>query len=136
MDSRVAYCYPRPMGLPIKISQDLALAARTEAKVFERSLASQVEHWARIGRAVEQVLGHDQLAALKRQAGMPEFADAMRRVSSEAGQRRALAHLQKLGGPRYGTDPDRPDGVIRIDPDGSRTRGRFVRRVFVATPDE
>lgn len=135
MDSRVAYCYPGSMGLPIKISPELALAARTEAKVFERSLAAQVEHWARIGRAVEQVLGHDQLAALKRQAGMPEFADAMRRVSSEAGQRRALAHLQKLGGPRYGTDPERPGGVVRIDPDGTRTRGRFVRRTFVPTPD-
>ena len=60
------------MGLPIKISEALALAARTEAEVFERSIASQVEHWAQIGRAVEQVLGHDQVAALKRQAGMPE----------------------------------------------------------------
>jgi hypothetical protein len=119
------------MGLPIKISEALALAARTEAKVFDRSIASQLEHWALIGRAVEQVLGHDQIAALKRQAGMPEFADAMRKASTEAGQRRALAHLRKLGGPRYSIDPTRRGGIVRIDADGSRTRGRFVRRRFV-----
>ena len=122
--------------MPIKISEALALAARTEAEVFERSIASQVEHWAQIGRAVEQVLGHEQVSALKRQAGMPEFSAAMRKASSEAGQRRALAHLRKVGGPRYSVDPTRPGEILRIDTDGSRSRGRFVRRRFVVTPDD
>jgi len=126
----------RRMGLPIKISEALALAARSEAEVFDRSIASQVEHWAQIGRAVEQVLGHDQVAALKRQAGMPEFSAAMRQASSEAGQQRALKHLRKLGGPRYSVDPNRRGGIVRIDTDGSRTRGRFVRRTFVVAPDD
>ena len=66
--------------------------------MFERSIASQVEHRARIGRAVEQALGHDQVG---------------------------------LGGPRYSVDPTRRGGIVRIDADGSRTRGRFVRRRFV-----
>lgn len=123
------------MGQPIKISDDLALAAREEADVCERSIASQVEHWARIGRAVEQVLGHGQVVALKRRAALPEFTDAMREATSEAGQRKALRHLTKLGGPRFGVDPDRPGHVIRIDPDGSRTRGRFVNRQFVAAEE-
>jgi len=135
MDSGVAQCYPGDMGLPIKISEDLALAARTEAATFERSIASQVEHWARIGRAVERILGHDQVAALKRQVGARELADAMRKASSEAGERRALEHVQKLGGPRYTADPSRRGGIVRIEPDGSRTRGRFVRRKFVVTPE-
>jgi ParD-like antitoxin of type II bacterial toxin-antitoxin system len=119
------------MGLPIKISDTLALAARTEAETFERSIASQVEHWAQIGRAVEQVLGHDQVAALKKQAGMRELTDAMRTATSDTGPARVLAHLQKLGGPRYTLDPVRRGGIIRLEPDGSRTRGRFVRRRFV-----
>ena len=123
------------MGLPIKISEDLALAARTEAETFERSIASQVEHWARIGRAVERVLGHDQVAALKRQVGTRELADAMQKATSEAGQRRAVEHVQKLGGPRYTIDPERRGGIVRIDADGCRTRGRFVRRKFVVTPE-
>ena len=120
------------MGQPIKISDDLALAARDEAGVCDRSIASQVEHWARIGRAVEQVLGHGQIVALKRHAGRPEFDKAMREATSEAGQRKALRHLEKVGGPRYGVDRERPGFVVKIEPDGSRTRGRFVDRRFVA----
>jgi len=123
------------MGQPIKISDDLALAAREEADVCERSIASQVEHWARIGRAVELVLGHGQIVALKRRAALPEFEDAMREATSEAGQRKALRHLAKLGTARFGIDPDRPGFVIRIDPDGRRTRGRFVNRQFVAAEE-
>ena len=119
------------MGQPIKISDDLALAAREEADVCDRSMASQVEHWARLGRAVEDLLGHGQVVALKRQAGRPEFARAMREARSERAQQRALAHLGTLSGPRYSADPDRPGAVIRIDPDGSRQRGRFVNRNFV-----
>ena len=80
------------MGQPIKISDDLALAARDEADVCERSIASQVEHWARIGRAVEQVLGHGQLVALKRRAALPEFTDAMREATSEAGRTGMVGH--------------------------------------------
>ncbi|MFO1313944.1 MAG: hypothetical protein U1F41_17970 [Burkholderiales bacterium] len=123
------------MGQPIKISEDLALAAREEADVCERSIASQVEHWARIGRAVELVLGHGQVVALKRRAALPELTDAMREATSEAGQRKALKHVAKLGGPRFGVDPDHPGFLIRIDPDGTRTRGRFVNRQFVAADD-
>jgi len=124
------------MGLPIKIGEDLALAARTEAAVFERSIASQVEHWAQIGRAVEQILGHDQIAALKRQAGARELSDALRQASSEAGQQLVIEHLRKQGGARYSVDPSRRGGVIRVDSDGSRSRGRFVRRRFVVAPDD
>jgi hypothetical protein len=120
------------MGQPIKISDDLALAAREEADVCDRSIASQVEHWARIGRAVEQVLGHAQVVALKRNAGLPEFAKAMREATSETGRRKVLEHLERLGGPRYSVDPARPGHVVRVAPDGTRTRGRFVNRRFVA----
>jgi hypothetical protein len=120
------------MGQPIKISDELALAAREEAEVCDRSIASQLEHWARIGRAVEQVLGHDELVALKRNAGVPELARAMREVTTAAGRRKVLEHLEKLGGPRYSVDPERPGHVVMVAPDGSRTRGRFVNRRFVA----
>jgi hypothetical protein len=67
---------------------------------------------------------------------MPEFSEAMRNASSEAGQQRALEHLRKLGGPRYSVDSSRRGGILRIDADGSRTRGRFVRRRFIVAPDD
>lgn len=35
-------------------------------------------------------------------------------------------------GPRYGIDPTDPKFLVQVLPDGTRTRGRFVHRNFVA----
>jgi hypothetical protein len=37
----------------IKLPTDLVDAARSDASVFSRSISGQVEHWARLGRAIE-----------------------------------------------------------------------------------
>ncbi len=37
----------------IKLPTDLVDAARADAAVFRRSIGGQVEHWARLGRAIE-----------------------------------------------------------------------------------
>ena len=37
----------------IKIDKELLELARAEASIFQRSIAGQMEHWARLGRAVE-----------------------------------------------------------------------------------
>ena len=41
----------------IKLSGSLVDQARQEAPVFSRSIAGQVEHWARLGRALESSPG-------------------------------------------------------------------------------
>lgn len=41
------------MGQAVKLSSELVEAAEHEARLFSRSKAGQIEHWARIGRAVE-----------------------------------------------------------------------------------
>lgn len=41
----------------VKLSTEFLNDARREADAFSRSLAAQVEHWARIGRAVENTPG-------------------------------------------------------------------------------
>lgn len=43
-------CY---MSTVIRISSDLAQEAKTRSKVEKRSLTSQVEYWARVGRIAE-----------------------------------------------------------------------------------
>lgn len=47
----------------IKISNETLTLARNDAKVFGRSIGAQVDHWARIGRAVEltSTFPHDRL---------------------------------------------------------------------------
>lgn len=41
----------------VKLTTEFLDEARREADAFNRSLAAQVEHWARIGRAVEHTPG-------------------------------------------------------------------------------
>jgi hypothetical protein len=41
----------------IKLSSDFVDEARLEAEVLHRSLSGQIEYWARLGRAIEQVQG-------------------------------------------------------------------------------
>jgi len=47
-----------------------------------------------------------------------------------------IEKLQARGKPVYGTDPCFPGMVVRIDPDGTRTPGRFENRRFVPAVDE
>ena len=41
------------VGHAVKVSSDLVMAAEQEARVWSRSMAGQIEHWARLGRAIE-----------------------------------------------------------------------------------
>jgi len=43
-----------PMSTAVKLSDELTSAARAESEVWSRSMTQQIEHWARIGRAVER----------------------------------------------------------------------------------
>jgi hypothetical protein len=42
------------MPMPVRISDELLNEARKYSKIDHRSLAGQVEHWARIGKCAEE----------------------------------------------------------------------------------
>ncbi len=42
------------MPTAVKISDDLFMKAKIQSKVFKRSIAGQIEYWARIGQTVEE----------------------------------------------------------------------------------
>ena len=42
------------MSTAVKISNDLAAKAKVQSKVFKRSIAGQIEYWAKIGQIVEE----------------------------------------------------------------------------------
>ena len=44
------------MSQPVKVSDSLVLDARLTGEVAERSIAGQIEFWARLGRAIEPLL--------------------------------------------------------------------------------
>lgn len=42
------------MATAVKISDDLFEKAKIQSKVFKRSIAGQIEYWAKIGQLIEQ----------------------------------------------------------------------------------
>ncbi|MBI4657390.1 MAG: hypothetical protein HY735_00850 [Verrucomicrobia bacterium] len=124
----------------IKVSAELAESAREAAEAADRSLTGQIEHWAKIGRAAEAVMPVPVAAALKLSVGdidaiqdesirrrVIEALEALR--TKQPGEIRKLIGLDK--NPAFEPDPNNPDGIIRVDPDGTRTRGTLKRRTFV-----
>lgn len=47
------------MAQSVKLADDLVAAARREAELHSRSVAGQITHWLRLGRAIEQSGAYD-----------------------------------------------------------------------------
>jgi hypothetical protein len=123
------------MGRPLQISDELVLRAREEAERSERTITEQIEHWARLGLAVEALLSHAEVAALERRGRALTLPQAHALVHSSEGRESARKHLAATMGPLYAADPEQPDSIVRVGVDGTRTPGRMVERVFVPDAD-
>ena len=117
------------MSQPVKLSDTLVLDARLTGEVAERSIARQIEFWAKLGRAVEPLLQGVQVMALSRAGAARPLSACLETVDSQAGRRRMADHLQSLPFPHY-EPADSPGMLVRISADGQRTVGRFVNRQF------
>jgi len=117
------------MSQPVKLSDGLVLDARLIAKAAQRSIAGQIEFWARLGRAIEPLLQGVQSLALSRTGAEP-LSRCLESVDSADGRARLAVHLETLPFPHYEAAPDAPGLLARIDADGRRTLGRFVHREF------
>ena len=110
----------------IKLPVDLIDAARQDAPVFSRSIGGQVEHWARIGQALEAVPGFsvDRVrAALEGRFDSSALCDDELRIMDDllfleptAAQRQAMARI----GARAGAVGEDAEGrLVRVRADGS-----------------
>jgi hypothetical protein len=120
------------MSQPVKLSDALVIDARTAGEVVERSIAGQVEFWARLGRALEPLLQGTQVLTLCRSAAAQSLSRCLDSVDSPAGRRRVAEFLKTQPYPHYEPAPNAPGFLVRIDADGKRTVGRFVNRQFKA----
>jgi hypothetical protein len=118
------------MSQPVKLSDALVLDARLVGEVTERSIAGQVEFWARLGRSVETLLKGEQVLMLSRNAAARPLSSCLSSVDSPKGQNRTATWLRGQPFPHYEPHPSRPGLLIRTDEDGRRTVGRFVKREF------
>jgi len=120
------------MSQPVKLSDDLVLEARTVGAVARRSIAGQVEFWARLGKSIEPLLRGDRALALQRSGTARSLADSIQSVDTDAGRDRVRAYLESRPFQHIGPCQDKAGMLVRIDEDGTRTRGRFINRTFVA----
>jgi len=119
------------MSQPVKLSDQLVLDARTMSGHAKRSIAGQIEFWAGLGRAIEVLLRGPEVLALQQAGGAKPLATALAKVGTPAGDRRVAAFLKTQPFPHYAPAADDPGFLVRIEHDGTRVIGRFVRREFV-----
>jgi hypothetical protein len=121
------------MSQPVKLSDALVLDARLTGELVERSIAGQVEFWARLGRAIEPLLGGAQALALCRNAAVRPLSACLESADTPEGRQRVADFLQSQPFPHYEPHPQQRGLLVRIDADGRRTVGRFVNRQFRAS---
>jgi hypothetical protein len=119
------------MSQPVKLSDALVLDARMVGEAQERSIAGQVEFWAKLGRSVETLLDGRQVLALCRTANAVSLSAALDAVEQPSGRRLLQNHLETIPYPHYEAHPTRTGLLIRREEDGTETVGKFVNREFV-----
>ena len=121
---------PLDMSQPVKLSDGLVLDARMAGDVMERSIAGQVEFWAKLGRTVETLLEGQQVMDLCRKGAVRPLSECLESVDTPAGRERVNAYLQSQPFPHYEQHSHLQGLLTRIDDKGQRTIGRFVNRQF------
>ncbi len=130
------------MSQPVKLSDSLVLDARIAAEAQQRSIAGQVEFWAKLGQAVDPLLSSRQAAELQRSGaskpvGKPRpLSELVASIETPEGRARAKAYLESRPYPHYREIPGKARVYVRIDADGSETIGRFVNRAFMPVDEE
>jgi len=91
-------------GVPVRLSADLAARARTAATTQERSLTEQVEHWARLGQAVEDAVLAATVQRLKARSHDPQLSARVARSMTSEGRAHAAELIRSRNEVRYGLD--------------------------------
>jgi hypothetical protein len=120
------------MGQPVKLSDELIVKARVAGEAMERSIAGQVEFWARLGKSVEGLLTGQQMMVLGRETKNASIIERLDTVDTPEGRKRVKDYLASEPFPHYRAHPEKKGFLIREGQDGRRTTGRFVNREFVA----
>ena len=123
------------MSQPVKLSDELVLDARLVGNASERSIAGQVEYWARLGRAAESLMRVEHALALKRSGDVRPLSACLQATARSEGRERLAAYLDARPYPHFEPAPGKPGLLVKIDQDGTRTVGRFVQRVFTAVDE-
>ena len=107
-------------GVPVRLSNELAARARTAAELEDRSISGQVEHWARIGQAIEEVIGASTMKRLKARSHDPQLHARLARADTDEGAAAAAKLIAQRDPVRYGIGGN--GKIVRVDSRKSRRR--------------
>ena len=97
-------------GIPVRLSADLTVRARAAAQTLDRSLTEQVEHWARLGQAVEDAVMSATVQRLKARSHDAELPARLALASTPEGQAKAAALIRERNPVRHGVEA----GAIKV----------------------
>src|SRR5512133_1235790 len=103
------------MSQPVKVSDALVLDARLMGEATQRSIAGQIEFWARLGRAIETLLRGDQMLALCKAGKAKPLSACLQSINSTEGRQRLAEHLKSLAYPHYEAAPGSKSLLVRIE---------------------
>jgi hypothetical protein len=97
-----------------------------------RSIAGQIEFWARLGRAVEPLLDGSRSLAPRRSGRIVPLSHLLATVDSAEGRQRVAEYLKSTPFPHFEAVSNERGLLVRIEADGARTVGQFVDGEFRA----
>src|SRR5687767_3710748 len=107
------------------LADDLVSAARRAGATTDEAIAKKIESWVRLGQKIEAIFTPDTLMEVE----PPPISELVAIVGTPAGDRKVAEYLKSQPYPHYEAGGGR-DILVRIDADGTRTRGRIVDREF------
>jgi len=117
--------------VPLRIDSGLVNLARSAGALQDRPLTAQIEHWAKLGRAIDAVFSGTSASKVKQLARISQLDRVVALSQTAQGRKRARSLIARHEGPVYEADPGAPGLIIERRSDGSVRRGRFANRQFV-----
>jgi hypothetical protein len=108
-------------GIPVRLSGALAARARAAAVTQERSVTEQVEHWARLGQAVEDAIMAATVQRLKARSHDAELDQRLALATTTDGRAKAALLIEERNPIRHGIESD---GSIRVLRSKKRSKKR------------
>jgi len=109
-------------GTPVRLSSDLAARARSAAITQERSLTDQVEHWARLGQAVEEAVLAATVQRLKARSHDPALSTRLAASKTTEGRKKAAELIRSRNPVRHGIGPKGSVLVVTESPSRKNRR--------------
>jgi hypothetical protein len=115
-------------GIPVRLSADLAQRARSAAETADRSVTDQVEHWARLGQAVEDVVLAKTVERLKARSHDADLDARLAFAATPAGRDKAVALIAARNPVRHGVDDSGALEVVAQRSTRTATRRAATKR--------